>query len=60
MNKITTKLIAGCAIILSTNTSFSHDGHGLTGNHWHITDAWGFIGLAAAVAVAAWLSRGGK
>jgi hypothetical protein len=60
MIKFAPKFIAGCAIIMSANSVFSHDGHGLTGNHWHMTDAWGFIALAAAVGLAAWLSRGGK
>jgi len=36
--------------------ALAHEGHGLFGNHWHTTDALGFVGAAAAVAVAIWLS----
>ncbi|MCY7307689.1 MAG: hypothetical protein LH632_16420 [Rhodoferax sp.] len=36
----------------------AHDGHGMTGSHWHASDAWGIIALAVAVALAAWLSGG--
>ncbi|HEX6707813.1 MAG TPA: hypothetical protein VF169_23920 [Albitalea sp.] len=33
----------------------AHDGHGMTGAHWHATDAWGFVALALiAVAAALW------
>ena len=36
----------------------AHDGHGMTGAHWHATDAWGFVALGAiAVAAALWLRR---
>ena len=28
--------------------------------HWHATDVWGFIAAGAALALAIWLSRGGK
>ena len=38
----------------------AHEGHGLQGAHWHPTDAWGFVALVSAIAVALWLSRGGK
>jgi hypothetical protein len=38
---------------------FAHDGHGLTGVHWHATDVWGFVAVAALVGVAIWFSRGG-
>ena len=32
----------------------------MAGTHWHATDVWGFVAMAAALAVAAWLSRGDK
>ena len=28
----------------------AHDGHGLTGAHWHASDAWGFVVLGRLVA----------
>lgn len=39
----------------------AHPGHGLEGaSHWHATDVFGWLALGVAVAVAIWLSRGGK
>lgn len=40
--------------------TLAHDGHGMSGGHWHATDAWGLVGLAVALAAAVWLTRGGK
>ena len=57
MNKLTTQLIAACALIAATRAGFAHDGHSLQGLHWHATDAWGFVAVTAMVAVAIWLSR---
>ena len=37
--------------------TLAHDGHGWVGGHWHASDAFGFVALAVAVAVALWLSR---
>jgi hypothetical protein len=37
--------------------AFAHDGHGLSGAHWHATDTLGFVGLAAIVGVALWVTR---
>jgi hypothetical protein len=33
----------------------AHEGHGLSGAHWHATDSVGFV--AVAVAAAIWLIR---
>ena len=57
MNRFKTQLVAACAGGLGTTTAFAHDGHGLAGMHWHATDAWGFVAVAAMIAVAIWLSR---
>jgi hypothetical protein len=35
----------------------AHDGHGLAGSHWHATDVWGLLALAAVLAAAAWFQR---
>jgi hypothetical protein len=35
-------------------TTRAHDGHGWVGGHWHASDAFGFVALAVAVAVALW------
>ena len=57
MNRFATQFIAACAGGTTVTAAFSHDGHGLTGMHWHATDAWGFVAVAAMIAVAIWLSR---
>ena len=48
------------ALASASSAVFSHDQHGLLGSHWHATDVWGFVALGGAIAVALWLSRGGK
>lgn len=32
----------------------------MEGAHWHATDVWGFVVLGGMIALAIWLSRGGK
>jgi hypothetical protein len=54
------KLVAAYALFARPGSLFAHDGHGLTGAHWHATDAWGFAALALGVAAAVWWSKGGK
>ncbi|NBU89182.1 MAG: hypothetical protein EBS16_08280 [Betaproteobacteria bacterium] len=41
------------ATMIPVDHTWAHDGHGLTGSHWHATDVWGFA-LALAVAVVMW------
>ncbi len=58
-----TKLIktaAASAMAALSNTVLAHDGHGLSGSHWHSTDALGFVALALAIGAALWLFRGDK
>lgn len=47
--------LALCA--LAPAAAFAHDGHGLSGSHWHATDVWGLIALAAVLAAAVWFQR---
>ena len=54
------KSIAATLITTASGASFAHEGHGFSGTHWHATDVWGFVVLGGALAVALWLSRGGK
>ncbi len=35
----------------------AHDGHGLTGAHWHASDAFGYAVLGLAVMLAVWAAR---
>jgi hypothetical protein len=63
MRRLSTRastLIAGIPLFVMPGVAFSHDGHGMTGSHWHATDVWGFVALAALVAVALWLSKRDK
>jgi hypothetical protein len=41
-------------------SAHAHDGHGLSGVHWHASDTWGFVAFAAVLALAIWSSRDGK
>jgi len=58
--KNATLFIANFAVSTAVSPVFAHEGHGLGGSHWHATDVWGFAAFGAAVALALWLSRGGK
>ncbi len=60
MNKVTTRRLLATSLALASSFAQAHDGHSLSGSHWHATDSLGFISLAIAAAVALWLSRGGK
>jgi hypothetical protein len=50
-------------LLLSTaaaiaGVAHAHPGHGPAAEHWHATDAWGFVALGVAVALMLWLRRG--
>jgi hypothetical protein len=32
----------------------------MAGSHWHATDVWGFMAMAAVLALGIWLSGGDK
>ena len=56
-------LTAAATSVLATlwaTAAQAHDGHGMDASgHWHASDTWGFVALAAIVALAIWSSRGG-
>ena len=54
------KFIAAGTISTWATTVFGHDGHAMAVIHWHATDAWGLMAMAAVLAVAIWLSGGDK
>ena len=54
------KIIAAYAIPTWATATFAHDGHAMAGSHWHATDVWGFLSMAAVLAVGIWLSGGDK
>lgn len=63
MKRTTLKTIVFVAInAIATGSSavFAHDGHGLSGSHWHASDTWGFVTVGALLALAVWLWRNGK
>ena len=53
-------LLAAYAMSTGASTVFAHDGHGLTGSHWHSTDVMGFVAVGCLTAFAIWLSRRDK
>lgn len=52
--------IAACALSTAANSVFAHDGHAMSGAHWHATDALGFVVVGCLAGVAIWLSGRGK
>ncbi len=60
MPKKILNLLAFFLALATSAPALAHDGHGLAGSHWHVTDAWGFVALGAGLAAAIWLSKGGK
>lgn len=52
--------LSALSLLGASSLAFAHDDHGLQGSHWHATDVWGFVALGGAIAVALWLSRGGR
>ncbi len=44
------------AWLAAASAAHAHNGHGLSGRHWHATDTWGGV-AAAAIALALWLGR---
>jgi hydrogenase/urease accessory protein HupE len=51
------KLTVLLALLTGADALFAHDGHGMTGAHWHATDLFGFVAMAVLVAVVIWQSR---
>ena len=58
------KKIAVFPVIMWAGAALAHEGHGMSAamnaTHWHATDTWGFVVVAALAALAIWISRGGK
>ena len=49
-------LMGGLALGLPS-LALAHEGHGLSGHHWHATDTLGFVVLAVAVGLVLWSIR---
>lgn len=54
------RVTAAAALLAGTAGALAHDGHAMAGSHWHASDAWGFVVIAAGIALAVWLGRGGR
>lgn len=54
------RVSAAAALLAGTMSAFAHDGHALDGSHWHASDVWGFVAVAAGAALAVWFGRGGR
>jgi hypothetical protein len=55
------RLLSAALLTTLPGWAHAHPGHGIAADgHWHATDAWGFLLAGALVALAIWLSRGGK
>ena len=54
------KLLSLVFAFLACAPALAHEGHGLGGSHWHVTDAWGFVALGLGLAAAVWFSKGDK
>ena len=52
--------LAACIAASWAGVATAHAGHGLSGAHWHATDAWGFAIAGVQAAMAIWWSRRGK
>jgi Co/Zn/Cd efflux system component len=48
------KAITATALAFMAMASQAHEGHGLSGAHWHATDAFGFVAVIAGVAAVMW------
>jgi hypothetical protein len=51
------KAAALVGLLFPSASVFAHEGHGLFGSHWHATDTLGFVGVAALIGLALWMSR---
>jgi|GEM_PF-310469 len=58
--KPTMKFIASTALASLALPALAHEGHGLSGSHWHASDTLGFVILGLGLAAALWFSGRGK
>ena len=56
--RIAKHLATAGALLVASAHSLAHDGHGLTGSHWHATDTAGVALVALLAGIALWFSRG--
>ena len=42
---------AALATLAASAAAWAHEGHGMEGGHWHATDIWGLLAVAAVAAL---------
>ena len=42
---------AALATLAASAAAWANEGHGMEGGHWHATDIWGLLAVAAAAAL---------
>ena len=42
---------AALVTLAANAAAWAHEGHGMEGGHWHATDIWGLLAVAAAAAL---------
>jgi len=42
---------AALTALAASAAAWAHEGHGMEGGHWHATDIWGLLAVAAAAAL---------
>ena len=42
---------AALATLAASAAAWAHEGHSMEGGHWHATDIWGLLAVAAAAAL---------
>jgi hypothetical protein len=42
---------AALATLAASAAACAHEGHSMEGGHWHATDIWGLLAVAAAAAL---------
>ena len=43
--------LAALTTLAASAAAWAHEGHGMEGSHWHATDIWGLLAVAAAAAL---------
>jgi hypothetical protein len=45
------KTAAALTTFFASAATWAHEGHSMEGSHWHATDSWGLLAVAAAAAL---------
>ena len=56
----TLQYIAASTLFTGTPSALTHDGHGLLGSHWHVSNKLIFAAMTVLTAAAVWLHQKNK